>query len=276
MATHEASAATVERARVDGEIPLIRVAARDRILEVTLDNPPDNRLCTRMFERLDRVLDDFEADEFDLLLLTAAGRTFSKGFEVADVLAGREDLESLRKSLVFSNAVISRMSRSRKPTVAVINGACMGGGLELVLGCHFRLCVERARLGLPEIWLNLVPGLGGFYRLSRLAGQAKALELTAMGDLLTSEDAQRLGIVHRVFPRQELVQRTETFVRSLLLADRRVLGELLRMADLSLPPGEEENLRQGMKSFGQTVLWLYEKNALSPNPEDRKHAPTTQ
>jgi enoyl-CoA hydratase len=276
MATHEASAATVDMARVKGDRPLIRVAARDRILEVTLDNPPDNRLCTRMFERLDRALDDFEADEFDLLLLTAAGRTFSKGYEVADVLAGREDRESLRESLVFSNAVISRMSRSHKPIVAVINGACMGGGLELVLGCHFRLGVERVRLGLPEIWLNLVPGLGGFYRLSRLVGQAKALELTAMGDLVTSEDAQRLGIVHRVFPRQELVQRTEAFIRSLLLADRRVLGELLRMADLSLPPGEEENLRQGMKSFGQTVLWLYEKNALSPNPEDGKHAATAQ
>ncbi|MBF8261997.1 MAG: fadB [candidate division NC10 bacterium] len=229
----------------------IEVVAKERILTVTLANPPDNRLTSGMVEGLAQALDQFESDGLDVLVITGSKRVFSKGFDV-DAMKSR-DTSDLRPLLVLSNAIFTRIARSPKLTLAAISGTCLGGGLELAMACHLRVCAEKSRLGLPEVWLNLIPGLGGVYRLSRLVGAAKALELVALGDLLTAEEALRLNIVSRVFPQADFAERVALFVSALTAANQKVIREVLRLAACSGSRGEEENIRQTTESFIE--LW---------------------
>jgi len=231
--------------------PVQTTARDDRVLEVTLSAPPDNRLTFAMLEGLDAALDRFESDpHLSLLLLQGTKNTFSKGFDLTS-LGPEATPKLLRKSLVLSNAVFSRLARCPKPTVAAINGACLGGGLELALACHFRVCSDRARLGLPEIWIKLVPGLGGAHRLCRLVGQARALELVALGDLLSPEDALRWNLVSRVFPRAEFAERTNSFIKALLTAESEALQGAIRLVTASGTFSDEECIRIGLEEFAR-------------------------
>ena len=228
----------------------VRMAVRNRVLEATLANPPDNRLTTDVLHGLDQVMDRFEADDVDLLIIQGSKNSFSKGVDLTALSANPTPAE-LRKLLVLSNALFSRIARSAKPTVAAISGACLGGGFELALACHFRLCSDRARLGLPEVWIKLVPGLGGVYRLAKLVGPAKALEMTALGDLIGPQEALRLNIVNRVFPRDDFSDRVVSFVKALLMAEPRVIQEAIRLVSCCNTLGEEDCIRQGLESFAR-------------------------
>jgi len=233
----------------------IETQVKNRVLEVTLANPPDNRLTPAMVEDLYEATIRLEADDVDMMLIGGTRRAFSKGFDVEAIKSYPGPAE-LRKVLVLSNAVFSRIARSPKLTIAAISGACMGGGLELAMACHLRVCAEKTRLGLPEVWINLVPGLGGFYRLAKLVGTAKALELVALGDLITAEEALRLNIVSRVLPQQDWAQHVASFVGALTTADQKVIRHLIRMATLSETVGAEDNIREGAEIFVELVSCL--------------------
>ncbi|MBK1730768.1 enoyl-CoA hydratase/isomerase family protein [Thiococcus pfennigii] len=228
-------------------------APAGRLITFSICNPPDNRITPAMIERLDATLDDLQDPSVDALLITGDGRTFSKGFDIAAV-SGDPDRANLRRMLVESNAVFTRLARAPKPVIAAINGACLGGGLELALACHFRLCIEKARLGLPEVWGGMVPGLGGLHRLARVVGQAKALELVALGDLVTSDEALRLNLVNRVFPKDGFRDKVESFVKALLTADALVLREILRLS--RCPTEDDDGIREGMESFARLAPWI--------------------
>lgn len=226
----------------------IEVVAKERILQIALANPPDNRLTPGMVEGLNDAMNWFESGDLDVLVITGSKRTFSKGFDI-EAMKSYGDPSELRTVLGLCNAVFSRIARSSKLTVAAIGGACMGGGLELAMACHLRVCTAKTRLGLPEVWLNLIPGLGGFYRLARLVGAAKALELVALGDLITAEEALRLNLVSRVFPQNDFGERVASFVGALVTADQKVIRELIRLAGCSRTLGEDANINQAAESF---------------------------
>jgi enoyl-CoA hydratase len=233
----------------------MRITLEGRVLTATLDNPPDNRLNNAVFAGLTEAIDRLESEDVDLLLITGTKKVFSKGFDVNVMQACRDHAELLR-DLTLTNAVFNRLADSSKPVIAAIAGACLGGGLELALACHFRLCAEKARIGLPEIWLNLVPGLGGLHRLVKLIGRAKALEMVALGDLVTADEAFRLNIVNRVFPREDFMSHVSSFVKALLMADQRVVREVIRLAACSVTQGDQDCIRQEMESFARLAPWM--------------------
>src|SRR5690606_15302801 len=94
--------------------------------------------------------------------------------------------------------LVNHIEASEKPVVAAINGAALGGGLEIALGCHHRLAAPAAKLGLPEVKLGIVPGAGGTQRLPRLAGVVAATEMAATGRMVGAQEAQALGIVDAI------------------------------------------------------------------------------
>jgi len=233
----------------------IEIGANNRVLEVRLANPPDNRLTPSMIVGLNEAVDRLESDDFDLMLISGSRRVFSKGFDV-DVIMAHRERSALMPVLVFSNAVFSRIARSPKLTIAALGGACMGGGLELAMACHLRVCAAKTRLGLPEVWIKLVPGLGGFYRLSKLVGAAKALELVALGDLITADEALRLNLVSRVYPHENFSEHVASFVNTLATADQSAIRHVIRLAAHCASPGEEDNIRRGTESFAELVSCL--------------------
>jgi enoyl-CoA hydratase/carnithine racemase len=152
-----------------------------------------------------------------------------------------------------------------KPTVAMINGFALGGGLELALACNLRTAATTARLGLPEVSLGIIPGYGGTQRLSRIAGPAVAREWILTGDQFSAEEAHRVGVVNRVFPPAELRAGTMKLVESILsrgpVALRFAIEAIHRGANIPQREGEllecdlfglaasTEDMREGMAAF---------------------------
>jgi enoyl-CoA hydratase len=106
------------------------------------------------------------------------------------------DLVAQRDGALFGQSVFAKLDRLRMPSIAVIHGYAFGGGLELAMACTFRIATAKAKLGLPEIKLGLIPGYGGTQRLPRLVGQARALDIVMSGRTVGAEEAERIGLVN--------------------------------------------------------------------------------
>src|SRR4029079_17865412 len=109
--------------------------------------------------------------------------------------------------------ILNKIETFEKPVIAAINGACLGGGLELAMCCHIRLAAEGARLGQPEINLGIMPGFGGTQRLPRLIGSSKALELILTGDVISASEAKALGLVSQVISADDLQRQVQGLAR---------------------------------------------------------------
>lgn len=149
---------------------------RNGIAVITLDNPPVNSLGHALRERVAQHLDAAEADSAVRgIVLAGSEKAFSAGADVTEFGTPRQLQEPILRT------VIARLEASSKPVVAAISGVALGGGLELALGCHGRIAQEKARIGLPEITLGLIPGSGATQRLPRLVGIAAAHALMSGG-----------------------------------------------------------------------------------------------
>ncbi|NLR99771.1 3-hydroxyacyl-CoA dehydrogenase [Rhizobium sp. P38BS-XIX] len=169
----------------------ISAALTEAILVVTIDNAPVNALSANVRAGLMAALDHAEKSE-DVagVVLTGAGNSFIGGADIKEF--GKPPVEPLLPE------VISRIEALGKPVAAAINGAALGGGLEVALACHRRLAAPTAKLGLPEVKLGIVPGAGGTQRLPRLIGTAAAIDLIANGRIISATEAKTLGIVDGV------------------------------------------------------------------------------
>jgi 3-hydroxyacyl-CoA dehydrogenase len=164
----------------DGDIALI-----------TINNPPVNALGQTVRAGLMAALDRFEAEpDAQAALILGAGRLFIGGADISEF--GRPPRAPKL------GAVIDRVAASPRPVICAIQGAALGGGLELALGCHYRLAIPGARLGLPEVTLGIIPGAGGTQRVPRLTGIAAALDMIPAGGSVTAERAVELGLADRL------------------------------------------------------------------------------
>ena len=147
--------------------------------------------------RVDEVDEGIARGEVRSLLVTGAGgRAFCAGADVPELM-GRTALEH-RRSLRSGQTLFERISNLAVPSIAVIDGFALGGGLELAMACTFRLATAAARMGLPEIKLGLVPGYGGTQRLPRLVGAANALDIVMTGRMVKADEGISMGLVNRI------------------------------------------------------------------------------
>lgn len=164
----------------------------ERILVVEISNPPVNAMAHAVRAALLKIIGGAESDpEIDGVVLTGVGKIFCGGAEI------REFSETPKPPGL--GEVVNAIEASRKPVIAAINGAALGGGLEIALACHARLALKSARLALPEVKLGLLPGAGGTQRLPRLIGARRALQLIVSGEQISAEEGLHLGLVDAVF-----------------------------------------------------------------------------
>lgn len=170
------------------------------IAELTLDNPPLNLVTGELTSELGAALRNVAADpQVRVLVVTGSGdRAFCAGSHVGEFegLRGRVG----EGKLLLEKAVYRQLADLAVPTIAAIEGAALGGGLELALCCDLRVASERATLGMPEVRLGVIPGSGGTQRLPRVVGPARAKELILTGEILDAATAERYGLVNRVVP----------------------------------------------------------------------------
>ena len=174
-------------------------AVADGVAIVTISRPEAlNTLTGELLLELGLALDLAESNlEVRALILTGAGRAFVAGADIGNIGA-IDDTFAGREFALVGQDVMNTLAALPYPTLAAINGFALGGGLELALACDLRVAAARARLGLPEVGLGLIPAYGGTQRLPRLIGAARALDLILTGRHVAAEEALQLGLVNRV------------------------------------------------------------------------------
>ena len=185
-------------------------------IEQVILNRPDKRnaLSRKMMQELAQAIDDTaQDDEVRVVILTGEGKAFCAGADtdimpggVGEQGLGGLTVEELRRSFAFKSArkIIMGLQKMEKPTIAMINGACVGAGFDLALACDMRVGSEDARFMCGFVKIGLFPGFGATWLYPRIMGVGKALELLFTGDTINAEEAARIGILNKLVSREGL------------------------------------------------------------------------
>jgi enoyl-CoA hydratase/carnithine racemase len=190
---------------------------RDSICYITFNRPKVlNALNRKTDEELLLALGAAKLDaNVRVLILTGAGdKAFVAGADINE-LAVRTPVDGKEFS-IFGQGVIHILETLGKPSIAAINGFALGGGCELALACSIRLASKTARLGQPEVKLGILPGHGGTQRLARLCGKGRAHELILTGDMISAEEAMRIGLVNHIYEPAELMPAAEAMAKKII------------------------------------------------------------
>ena len=179
----------------------IKTKVEDNIATLTLASPPVNALSPAVLREIDGALGEFKAAKVRAVIITGSGaNAFCAG---ADVKAMRELESSPEKAGEFLNLgvdVFNKIENFPAPVICAINNLTLGGGLELALSCDMRVSSDRARFGLPEVTLGLIPAWGGTARLPRIVGPGNAKEIIYTGQLINAPTAAKIGLINKVVP----------------------------------------------------------------------------
>lgn len=238
---------------------------QDGIAVLTLDRQDAlNALNFALIGEIGARIDEVATSDARALILTGAGpKAFCAGADIKELM-GR-DLMAQKRGAELGQRVFQKIADLEIPSLALINGFCFGGGLEMALACTFRLAVPKAKLGLPEIKLGLIPGYGGTQRLPRLVGEGRALDMILSGRFVGGEEAERIGLVTRLTETEDPLAEAKTYLAAitqyglpaLALAksavtralDLPVVEGLKVEADLSTLAYNTEDAAEGLAAF---------------------------
>jgi enoyl-CoA hydratase len=189
-------------------------ALAEHTLEITINRPDKlNALSTEVLGELGEVLEEMYTNHLvKSAIITGAGlKAFAAGADISGFqgLSKSEGIALSRRG----QELFSRIENSPKPIAAAVNGFALGGGCELAMACHFRLCSSQAKFGQPEVNLGLIPGYGGTQRMTQLIGKGKSMELMMTGAMIGAEEALRLGLVNYVTGPEELLPKTREIMK---------------------------------------------------------------
>jgi len=236
----------------------VRTEVDDRIALLTIDHPPVNSFNKQVVTELGEAMDELLADdEVKAIVITGGGtNAFVAGAdipEIKELLEGPDDdYAEAREFIERGQRVHLKIETATKPVIAAINGFCLGGGLELAMACHMRICSDRARLGQPEINLGLIPGWGGTQRLPRIVGRGKALEMILTGDMITAQEAYRVGLVNKVVPAGAILKEARGLARKIVSKSTFPIAATLR----AVTQGLEVSIEEGLVIEGEQFVGL--------------------
>ena len=190
------------------ESQYVRTRVSGSIATVTIDRQSKlNALNPQVVAELDTAFGGLRDDRsVRAVILTGAGdKAFVAGADIG-VLAEMGTLTGTEVSRA-GQEVLRRIERFPRPVIAAVGGYALGGGCELALACHLRVASDRARFGLPEVGLGIIPGYGGTVRLARLVGLGRAVEMIVTGDMVGADKAAEMGLANMVVPHAELMER---------------------------------------------------------------------
>lgn len=209
----------------------VAVRVEAAVAWLTINNPPANALAPAVLDALDAALSAVADDlAVRVVVVTGAGpHFFSAGADLKAAMG-----IDLPAYLQHGQALFSQLETISRPTIAMIQGTALGGGLELAMACDIRLCADSARLGQPETTLGIIPAWGGTQRLPRLVGRGRALEMIMTAAQITAAQAESWGLVNRSVPADQLSDLT-----------RNLAGRLAQQPPLALAAAKGA-LHQGL------------------------------
>src|SRR6266581_3641299 len=217
---------------------------RERVVIITINRPEKrNALNIKTREEGAALIEELRGnDSVGVVVITGAGdKAFIAGADIAE-FAGRTAM--MQRDVMVSRSLFNAIDSFPKPVLAMINGYCLGGGCELALACDLRIASENASFGQPEINLGIIPGGGGTQRLPRLVGEGRAMELILTGDIITAEEAERLGLVNHAVSPEDLETKTMDIANR--IAEMSPVA--LRMAKQAVKNASRTDLRAGLEA----------------------------
>lgn len=190
------------------EYEILQLTVSERIATVLINRPQAmNALNTRFFQEMDAMIKQVSAmPEIRVMIITGEGNAFVAGADISEMVDMTPE-----QGIAFSKTgqnTFRGLEKMEIPVIAAINGFALGGGLELAMGCDFRIASNKAKFGQPEVNLGMIPGYGGTQRLSRLTGLGDALFLLMSGEMIVAEEALRIGLVQKVVEPEQLMEET--------------------------------------------------------------------
>ncbi len=209
------------RESVAGSKPMtfenVLLEKKNSIAYVTVNRPKVlNALSLATMEELGVAFQEIKNDStIRVAILTGAGeKAFVAGADIGEL--AKQDAVSGKEYAHRGQAVLDLIENLGKPVIACINGFALGGGCELALACTMRLASDNAKLGQPEVKLGIIPGYGGSQRLSRLVGKGLAMQMVLAGEMITAQEAHRIGLVNEVTAAAELIPRAEAIAAKII------------------------------------------------------------
>jgi enoyl-CoA hydratase len=224
---------------------------KDQIARITFNRPNVlNALNRRTMDELGDCLDAARRDDtVRVLILTGAGeKAFIAGADINEL--ARQTYLSGKDTALHGQEILHRLEAMGKPSIAAINGFALGGGCELALSCTIRIASRTARLGQPEVKIGILPGYGGSQRLSRLCGKGIAHELILTGEMITADEALRIGLVNRVTEPGELLATAESIARKIIANAPLAVKYAIEAIEHGMELSQEEGLFLEATLFG--------------------------
>ncbi len=228
------------------------VSINEGVAVVTMNRPQVmNALNIQLREEIMQLAQALDADpDVSVIIFTGAGETaFCVGADLKE-RGKRTTDEMYNERRFFRGRWVNAIASMAKPTIAAINGYCLGGGMEVALQCDLRIASDNAKFGLPEVTLGFLPGAGGTQRLPRAIGLQKAKEMILTGKLIDAAEAQRLGIVLRVVSQAELMPAALELAQSIAKNPRIAVMQ----AKVALNASQETMLSGGLQA--ENEAWL--------------------
>jgi enoyl-CoA hydratase len=213
----------------------ILTSIENGICIITINRPDKlNALNATVFTELDKAIDEvYQNPEIKTAIITGAGqKAFVAGADITEF--GGLDKEQAMALAKRGQDVFFKIENSKKPIVAAVNGFALGGGCELAMACHFRLCSENAKFGQPEVNLGLIPGYGGTQRLTQLVGKGKSMELQMTAHLADANEALKMGLVNHVTTSETLMERTKEILRVIQTKAPVAIGKIIECVNVAV------------------------------------------
>jgi enoyl-CoA hydratase len=223
----------------------------DKIARITFNRPNVlNALNRKTMDELGDCLKKVRADDdIRVLILTGAGeKAFIAGADINEL--SQQTPVNGREFTLYGQEIIHRLETLGKPAIAAINGFALGGGCEVALACTLRIASRNAKLGQPEVKLGIIPGYGGSQRLPRLCGKGVAHELILTGEMISAEEALRVGLVNRVVESGELLATAEAIAKKIIANAPLAVKYALEAVEHGMEMPQEEGLYLEATLFG--------------------------
>jgi enoyl-CoA hydratase/carnithine racemase len=252
-ATLTPSPAAVPAASPTAALTLANVAYEKKgaIAYVTVNRPKVlNALNTPTWADLRTAFEDARDDAavHGVILTGAGNKAFIAGADISE-LAHATGIEAEQSSR-FGQEVLDLIENLGKPVIAAVNGFALGGGCETAMACTIRIAVENAKFGQPEVKLGLLPGGGGTQRLPRLVGKGRALQLILSGEMISAQEAYRIGLVNEIVPAADLITRAEAILNQIAANAPIAVKFALEAANKGMETSQSEGLLLEASYFG--------------------------
>ncbi len=225
----------------------VDVVKKQKLVIITVNRPEAlNALNGQLIEELRSTVDEVNADPDTVCaVLTGAGKAFVAGADIKELV--ELNRETGYEKMRTGQSLMDSLEKSPKVWIAAVNGYALGGGLELALACDIRLASEKAKMGLPEVGLGLIPGYGGTQRLVKSVGMGWAKRLVLSGEIIDAQTALNIGLVQGVYPPEDLVAEAEKMAQAIAakapLALTAAKRSVLNAVNMPMEQGLEEEAR---------------------------------